>query len=323
MTDVSTGEMSAELDALPPQAAAVDGLPPATDQGVAASTELPPALDDARGEAPSADARAALEIEHPIGPVRQGVLDHLIDSDGPQTVAQIIAGLGNYSRGTVEAAVLRELRSGRIERVAPGTYRLAPAKPAEPPKPEPPPDPVHNDHTDEQWLAWLDEWKAGGKWDGPGNPPGQSGCVVPLGVIAKHNDRLRKREERRRDREAAQARQAADDAQLRNKLLAVTGGNFMAGRGLDDMTVIRVMLQVVPLEHILVGLKRVVDRRLDPQALPIASWKDERFHLAVARRYASRCPDPLDGRGVAGRGEGAGRCASCPRRGDAGAGQSP
>src|SRR5258708_10193303 len=60
----------------------------------------------------------------------------------------------------------------------------------------------------------------------------------------------------------------------------------MAGRGLDDLTVIRTMLQVVPLEHILVGLKRVVDRRLDPRAAPIASWKDERFLEAVARQYA-------------------------------------
>jgi hypothetical protein len=44
---------------------------------------------------------------------RQGVLDHLLDSEGPQTVAQIIAGLGNYSRGTVETVIKREYDAGR------------------------------------------------------------------------------------------------------------------------------------------------------------------------------------------------------------------
>jgi hypothetical protein len=102
---------------------------------------------------------------------------------------------------------------------------------------------------------------------------------VPVAVASVFGERLRKRRERRREREEA-------DAKLRNQLLAVCRGNFMAGRGLDDLTVIRTMLQVVPLEHILVGLKRVVDRRLDPRAAPIASWKDERFLEAVARQYA-------------------------------------
>jgi hypothetical protein len=284
-------EATAELDAMPPQAAAVDGLAPATDQGVAAPTEFAPAVDEVSSEVPSADARAALEIEHPIGPVRQGVLDHLIDSDGPQTVAQIIAGLGNYARGTIEAAVLREYRSGRIERVAPGTYRLAPPKPPEPPKSSkpPPPEPVvrSDGHTDEEWLAWLGDWRPGGKWEGPGNPPGQPGCVVPPGAVAKHNDRVRKRLERQRERDATAARQGAADAELRARLRAVCHGNVMAGRGLDDMTVIRTMLQVVRLEDVLIGLKRVVDRRLDPRAEPIAHWTDKRFLEAVARRYSS------------------------------------
>ena len=96
-------EAVAEVEAAPPEAA------------VPASAEVP--------------AAALFEIEHPIGPVRQGVLDHLVDSEGPQTVAQIIAGLGNYSRGTIESAIKREFDAGRIERVAPGTYRLAPPRP--------------------------------------------------------------------------------------------------------------------------------------------------------------------------------------------------
>src|SRR5882672_1317093 len=265
-------EATAELDTAPGHAA--DGLAPATDEGAVAPTELPPALYDASSEVPSGDARTLpFEIEHPVGPIRQAILDHLVDSEGPQTVAQFIAALGNLSRGTVESALKREFDAGRIERVAAGTYVLAKAPE---PKPAPPPEPVvrSDGHTDEEWLAWLGDWRATSRWDGPGNPPGQAGCAVPPGVIAKHNDRLRKRQERQRDRGAALARQAAADQELRDKLIAATGGNLIRGPGIEDVAPIRAALELVPLDRVMSSIRNRTDKKLFPGNQPATSWRE-------------------------------------------------
>jgi len=99
-----------------------------------------------------------LSIEHPVGAVPQGILDHFLDSEGDRSVAQIIAALGNYSRNTVESGIRREYEAGRLLRVAPGTYRLAPRKPPEP-APAPEPQPARSDGmTDEQWLDACERW---------------------------------------------------------------------------------------------------------------------------------------------------------------------
>ena len=61
-------------------------------------------------------------------------------------------------------------------------------------------------------------------------------------------------------------------------MLAVTDGNYMPGTDINDLTVVKAILQDdVPLERLLIGLRRAVDRRFDPRAAPIASWRDERF----------------------------------------------
>jgi len=276
-------EATAELDTAPGHAA--DGLAPATDEGAVAPTELPPALYDASSEVPSGDARTLpFEIEHPVGPIRQAILDHLVDSEGPQTVAQFIAALGNLSRGTVESALKREFDAGRIERVAAGTYVLAKAPE---PKPAPPPEPVvrSDGHTDEEWLAWLGDWRATSRWDGPGNPPGQAGCAVPPGVIAKHNDRLRKRQERQRDRGAALARQAAADQELRDKLIAATGGNLIRGPGIEDVAPIRAALELVPLDRVMSSIRNRTDKKLFPGNQPATSWREPRLLREIAESY--------------------------------------
>jgi hypothetical protein len=98
------------------------------------------------------------------------------------------------------------------------------------------------------------------------------------------NDRLRKRDERRRDREAAIAKQAAADDALRNRLVAGCFNNAMPGPGIQDMAPVKAMIaDGVPMEHILIGLKRRCDRRIDPQAPPLASWREEKFLVEVAR----------------------------------------
>src|SRR5258707_11465923 len=133
MTDTHAAEAPAEP------------APPAPE--AAAEVETTPA------EAPA--DRTLPNVEH-LGVLRRSVLDHLVDTEGPQSVALILAAMPpGTTRGSGESAIKREFDAGRIERVSPGVYKLAPAKPAEPPKPTPP-DPVHKEHTDEQWFAWLD-----------------------------------------------------------------------------------------------------------------------------------------------------------------------
>src|SRR5258708_29990092 len=135
-----------------------------TDTAAAENAEpVPPALDAAPApEVETEDNRAA----------RQKVLDHLTDSEGPQTVAEIIQGTG-LIRNTAEQAIFRAVQAGQIERTAPGTYKLAAPKPPRPPSPEPPP-PSPAGHTDEAWIARIEAWQVNpASWnlDEEGPPP--------------------------------------------------------------------------------------------------------------------------------------------------------
>ena len=275
MTDATAGESATELEAAA-VAPVLDEVPEIE----------PPAPAEPVAASPSAE-RALPEIEHPIGPIRQAILDHLVDSEGPQTVAQIIAGLGNYSRSTVEVAVLRELRSGRIERIAPGTYRLAPAKPPEPPKrPSPPPPPTPEDEA--TWFAAFDTWINDPEtWDRErfGPRPNEPGRRIPAGVVAKGVDRNRKRLERQRDREAVQARQSAADRELRDRLLAACNGNYSASLQVDDLAPIREVLKTVPLDRVIMTIRQKVDRRCYPANPPLSSWRDQSFLRALAEEF--------------------------------------
>jgi hypothetical protein len=273
MTDTTTGETPLEpLTAVPPP------------QGAAGP--------DVEVEA-SVPERVLPEIEHAIGPVRQGVLDHLLDSAdaGPQSVAQIIAALGGgISRNTAESAIKREFDAGRIERVAPGMYRLASPKAPEQPKPSPPePEQVRSDgRTTEEWFVALEAWDADpSSWnverDGP--PPGTPDHRIPWDIAMRFADRLRKRDERRRDREAAMAKQAAADAELRNKLIAVTGGNVIRSAALNDVSAINAALELVPLDCVLSAIRYKTDKKLYPPNEPATSWREPRLLKAIAEQY--------------------------------------
>jgi hypothetical protein len=283
MTDTTAGETPAEP--VPP-------VPPAPE----ASAELDAARLEAAPVKPEAEARALPEIEYPIGPVRQGVLDHLLDSEGPQTVAQIIAGLGgNHTRNTVESAIKREFDVGRIERVGPGLYVLAKPKPAAPPRPAVAPDPpksldVGSDvpTTDEEWLAVVDAWDADpASWNREilGPCPSEAGSLVPLGVAFHFNEKLRKRKERRRHAEAAAAKQSAVDAELRDQLLAACNGNFTPGPGIQDIASIKAAMELVPLDIVLVAIRHNVCRLCCPVNPTLTSWRDPRLLKAIADEY--------------------------------------
>jgi hypothetical protein len=262
----------------------------------ATAGELPiePIAAPAEAAPPSAEAtaeRVLPDIEHPIGAIRQAILDHLVDSEGPQTVAQFIAALGNVSRGTVETALKREFDVGRIERVAPGVYRLAPPQAPDPPKAAAPPEPepVRSDGmTDQMWFGaleacFLDPISWNEEEFGPS--PDRPNHRIPPDIKLRFNDRLRKREERRRERDAAAARQAAADAELRNELLATCRGNFTPGPGIDDMSPIKAILELVPVDYILYAIRQKVDKRCFPGNPPLASWRDPKFLRAVADNY--------------------------------------
>src|SRR5262245_24945930 len=99
---------------------------------VAISTDaVPPALEAAveldAAPAHSAEApaeRALPEIEHAVGATRQRILDEFLDLEpgAELSMSQIKAALPGVPSGSVEAAVLREYRSGRILRTSPGHY---------------------------------------------------------------------------------------------------------------------------------------------------------------------------------------------------------
>src|SRR2546427_9874106 len=127
MTDATTTEVFPEpvppIQPAPEAVAELAGAPP--------EAEAP--------GAPVVGERVLPEIEHPIGPLRQAVLDALADADEPLSVARIIAELPvGVTRNSAESAIKREHDAGRIMRTSPGHYTLAPPQPAKPPQPAPP-----------------------------------------------------------------------------------------------------------------------------------------------------------------------------------------
>jgi hypothetical protein len=293
MTDAVAGEMPTEPESAPLLAAiealAIDEAPTKlTPAGAEAPIEVAPTEPVAVDAADPVAERAMPVLEHEIGETRRRVLEHMVDTveSGAQSVSQIIAGLGNVTRNTAESAIKRNFDAGLIERVGPGLYVLAKPKP-KPSPPPPPPEQVRSDGEidEQQWLSWIEEWKATGEWKGLGNPPDQSGHLVPVDVISKYHERVRKREQRRRDAEAAAARQAEADRQLRDKLIAATYGNFMLGPAIDDVAPIRAAMELVPLDIILGGIRYKCDKKLYPPNEPARSWREERLLKTIAEHY--------------------------------------
>jgi hypothetical protein len=214
------------------------------------------------------------------------VLDALVDADEPLNVSRILAEMPpGTTRGSAESAIKREFDAGRIERVAPGVYRLAPPKPPEQPKPAPQPPPTPTEEA--IWFAALDGWINDPEtWDRErfGPRPDEPGRRIPAAVVAKGVDRNRKRLERRREAEAAAAKRSVADAELRTKLLHACNGNYSASLEVDDLAPIREVLKVLPLDQCMV-IKQKVDRRCFPGNPPLSSWKDQSFLLALAEAF--------------------------------------
>jgi hypothetical protein len=291
MTDVTTGEMPAELV---PGPLVPDIAPPEPDV---------PADDGLRhGGANS---------------LRQQILDHLEDTTeaGPQSVADILQAMpAGITRNSLESAIKRCFDRGEIARISPGLYVLTPQKPVEPPKPapEPEPDPVAGDGmTEKEWFDALERWAADhSTWDPQklGPRPNEPGNRIPVEIRQRFSDRLRKREERRRDREAALARQDQADRELRDRLLEACHGNFVPGPSIDDVSPIRAAMELVPLDRIiLTAIRGKVDPRLSlPSPAPLATWRNPDLLKKIAELYCRfiLVPSMVDAWSKAGKAQG-------------------
>jgi hypothetical protein len=268
--------------------APAESVPPIP-QAPEAAAELDAASPEAAPAEQIADAPALpFDVEH-LGVLRRAVLDHLVDTDEPQSVAQIIAAMPpGTTRNSAETAVRREHAAGRIEKTAPGTYRLAapkPPKPAEPTRPSPvaPED-------EQVWFIALEAWIDNPEtWDRQklGPRPNEPGRRIPADIVARGVDRSRKREARRQDRELAQARQVAADAELRDRLISATGGNVIRTSALDDVGPIKLALQVVSIDRIVSSIRSKTHKKLFPGNEPAKSWSERRLLKAVAEDYCS------------------------------------
>src|SRR6266850_6703352 len=97
------------------------------------------------------------------------------------------------------------------------------------------PEPVRDGISDQDWLAALETWSIDRSWDTELGPPPDQPNNIPADIKLRFNDRQRKRAERRREAEAAAAKRTAADAELRDKLIAATGGNIVRTSALDDV----------------------------------------------------------------------------------------
>src|SRR5258706_3574140 len=245
MSDTATGEAPAE--AAPPEAAAAPAPAP---------------------EAEPDDTRSA----------RERVIDHLTDSEGPQSVEQILAGTG-LNRNACERAIFRAKKAEQIIWVAPGVYALAPPKPL---------PSSRNGHSNEEWVARIEAWQVNPAFwnveqDGP--PPNDPNHRIPLDVVGRFKDRQAREAKEREKREGAAAKQGAADAALRDQLLTATGGNFTPGPGIQDISPIKVALELVPLDYILSAIRHKTDRKCYPKNEPATSWSESRLLRKIAEDY--------------------------------------
>jgi hypothetical protein len=228
-----------------------------------------------------------ISIPESLGPVRRAILEGLIDTEGPMSVSQLHACMPpGTPRSTAEASILREFRSGRILRTSPGHYALAPARPPEAKRPSTPPPPTLEDEA--TWFAALDGWINDPEtWDRErfGPRPDEPGRRIPAGVVAKGVDRNRKRLERQRDREATLARQAAADQELRTKLLHACNGNYSSSLATDDLSSIKSVLEIVPIDRVLTTIRCKVDKRSYPANPTLLSWSDPVLLKEIAENY--------------------------------------
>jgi hypothetical protein len=160
------------------------------------------------------------------------------------------------------------------------------------PAPQPPPTP----EDEATWFDALERWAVDpASWNVEelGPFPNDPANRIPPDIRTRFADRIRKRQERRREAEAAAAKRTAADAELKAKLIAATHGNFLPGPGLDDLAPIKLALEIVPIEDVLSAIRSKTDRVLYPPNVPASSWREKRLLQAIAEQYCRFTIVPL------------------------------
>jgi hypothetical protein len=231
---------------------------------------------------------APAELDLPLSSLRQAVLDHLQDTEEPQSVAQILGAMPAWtSRNTLESCLRRAREAGEIERSSPGHYvlakpRAAESKPVLPASSTPEPEPEHDEAT---WFSALESWLADpSTWpEELGALPNDPANKIPRPIKVKFNDRLRKRQARQPDAEAAADRARAADAELRDRLIEAAGGNVEHGPGLDDLAPVRAALALgVPLDDIVFAVRCRHHRECLGSNPPLTTWRSEKLLKLMA-----------------------------------------
>jgi hypothetical protein len=238
------------------------------------------------------------------------VLDHLVDTDEPQSIAQIVAGTG-VDRNTIDHALFRLVGAEEIVGVDRG---LAPPKPKPPPKPAGPPPPpprVREGHTDDEWFALIAAYHATGQWDRvrDGLPPDIFGNRVPMDIIMRLNLRQEEAKKAAQKFAAQKAVAAAEDAALLKQLLDATNGNYVAGPDIYDLAPIKAALETVPIEYVLARVMGRGDKRIYPKNEAVRSWRDPALLRAIAEHFTKHVivPRMVEHWSKAAPGAGAGR----------------
>jgi hypothetical protein len=287
MSEVAIAEVLAEP--VPP-------ILPAPEAAAEVETAPPQALEAASAEAPAGEVETEvvesfdprIAIPESLGAVRRAILEGLIDADEPLSVSQLHALMPvGTARGTAEAGILREFRSGRIMRTSPGHYALAPARPPEAKPLSPPPPSTPEDEA--TWLSALEAWAVDpASWSAELGPPlDQADNRIPPDVRLRFTDRVRKRALRRKEADEAAAKRAAADRELLDQLIAATGGNIIRSSAIDDVAPIKMAMELVPVDRILSAIRCKTDRKMYPKNEPATSWREERLLREVAQSYCN------------------------------------
>jgi hypothetical protein len=220
---------------------------------------------------------------------RQRILNYFENSEGNQTVQQIMVGCA-VSRNLADSTLSRMVDAGLVERVGKGRYRRARARAPELPSASEQSESASDGRALDEWLGWLRSWDQGNPWRGPGEAPDQDGSLVPLDVL------IRWRAEKN-----VRAEQQAKDLALLQRLLEATGGNILKSDALADLRPVHIMLaSEIPLDRIVSVIKGKHDLRCFPGNPPLSSWADlfkpvaeEHARFVVARRMVARWEERL------------------------------
>jgi hypothetical protein len=243
-------------------AALSDSVAQAPEQPGAAPAEAAElAGDDPPADTPQPEPPAAHAHAFPVGSAVQQVLDCLLDSDAAElSMNQLKLQLPHILPGTVEQSVRRLANAGRLERTAPGVYKLgtpatAAAEHAEP-EPAPAPEPV------------------------PAPAPDQARQAAMASAERKHA-------QRERDRAAVLARQAEADAALRDRLVEAAGNNVQPGLGIDDVSPVhRALALGIPLSTVLSAVSSAHGLQACPANPRAETWRSPDLIRRIARLHA-------------------------------------